>query len=142
MSKFQLAVIGIFGVLIIVSVIIFARYKGSGADQIEVTLWGSIPSTDFSRVIEKTTLYNNKLLKLTYVEKEAETFDDELVEALAAGNGPDLFFLPHDKIVKQKNKTILIPYKSFSQRAFKDTFIEGAEIYLDVEGVIALPFIV
>ena len=142
MSKFQLVVIGIFSLLIIVSVIIFARYKGSGVDQINVVIWGTISTADFGRIIEKTTLYNNKLLEVAYLEKDLETFDEELVEALAAGGGPDLFLLPHDKIEKQKNKITLIPFKSFSQRAFKDSFIEGSEIYLDPEGIIALPFIV
>lgn len=142
MSKFQIAVIGIFGLLILVSVIVFARYKGSGGDQSEVVVWGNIEATDFARIIEKTTLYNNKLLKVTYVEKEESVFDEVFVEALAAGLGPDLFILPHDKIIKQKNKITLIPYKSFSERAFKDSFIEGAEIYLDPEGIIALPIMV
>lgn len=142
MSKFQLAVIGIFTVLIIVSVIIFARYKGTEANQIEVVVWGSISTADFARIVEQTTLYNNKLLKVTYLEKDSNSFDNELVEALATGNGPDLFLLPHDKIVKQRNKIILIPYKSFSERLFKDSFIEGAEIYLDPQGIVALPFMV
>ncbi len=142
MSKFQIAVIGIFGLLIIVSVIVFARYKGSGARQIEVAIWGTIPGTDFTRIIEKTSLYNSKQIKVIYVEKNPSTFDRDFVEALAAGVGPDLFILPHDKIYKQKNKIILIPYKSFSERLFKDSFIEGAEIYLDREGIIALPIMV
>lgn len=142
MSKFQIAVISIFGLLIIISVIVFARYKGSGADQVEVTLWGTIQATDFGRIIEKTPLYNSKLLKVTYTEKDPLTFEEEFIEALAAGEGPDLFILPHDKIVKQKNKIFLIPDRSFSARLFKDSFIEGAEIYLDSEGIIALPLMV
>lgn len=142
MSKFQVIIIGVFSLMIIVSVIIFARYKGAGSDSIEVTIWGTIPETDFGRIIEKTTLFNNKLIKVSYVKKDENSFDDMFVEALAAGGGPDLFLLPHNKIIKQKNKINLIPYKSFSERSFKDLFIEGSEIYLDPNGIIALPFMI
>lgn len=142
MSKFQIVVIGAFTLLIIISVIIFAGYKGRGSQQVEVVIWGTLPSADFARVVEGTSLYQSNTLKLTYVEKDASVFDEVFVEALAAGAGPDLFFLPHDKIVKQKNKIFIIPYDSFSERQFKNSFIEGSEIFLDSDGVIALPFIV
>lgn len=141
-SKFQLALIGVFGLIIIVSVIVFSKYQGNSSNMAEVVVWGSLKTQDFQKIIDTTTLRNNELLKVTYVEKEPETFEEQFVEALAAGGGPDLFLLPHDRIIRQKNKVFIIPYKSFSERAFKDAFIEGSEIYLDPQGIIALPMIV
>jgi ABC-type glycerol-3-phosphate transport system substrate-binding protein len=142
MSKFQIAVIAIFAALIVLSVFIFAGYKGAGGEAVDITIWGTIPSLEFNKIIEKTPLFNSKLIKVSYAEKSSASFDSDLVEAIAAGAGPDLFMLPHDKIIKQKNKIIVIPYKSVSERQFKDSFIEGAEIYLDVDGIVALPVMV
>ena len=141
-SKFQIILIGTFSVLILISVIVFSKYKGSSADQVEVTVWGTMSSFDFNKIVDLTSLKNNKLLKVTYVQKEPTTFDQDFVEALAAGGGPDLFILPQDKIVRQKNKIILVPFSSFSERTYKDSFIEGTEIFLDPNGIIAMPLIV
>src|SRR3989344_31000 len=142
MSKFQVIILGVFGILIIVSVIIFSKYQGGGVEQAEVSIWGNVNPEVFQSIISKTSLYNNEAYKISYSYKEEALFDDEYVEALASGNGPDLFLLPHDKIVKQKNKITLIPYDAFSERMFKDSFIEGSEIYLDPTGIVALPVIV
>ena len=142
MSKFQIILLGVFGLIIVFSVIVFSKYKGSSGNAAEVTLWGTVAVTDWGDIIQGTSLHNNKTLKVNYVEKNAETIDLEFVEAIAAGGGPDLIILPHYKIEKQKNKLIVIPYKSYSARDFKDAFIEGAEIYLSTEGVVALPIMV
>jgi hypothetical protein len=76
---------------------------------------------------------------LQYVEKTEEEFDLAFIEALASGVGPDVFMLPSGKILKYRNKIYVIPYNVFSQRQFRDTFIEGAEIYMAPEGVLAFP---
>jgi len=47
--------------------------------------------------------------------------------------------LPSDKILKHRNKVYAIPYNVFTQRQFKDAFIEGSEIYMAPEGTLALP---
>ncbi len=142
MSKFQAIILGVFGFIIIVSVIIFSRYQGSGAESAKVLIWGTIPNIEFQTIISKTSLHNNKLLEVSYEQKSEATIDNEFVEALAAGGGPDLIILPHQKIERQKNKLVLIPYSAYSQALFKQSFISGTEIYLDPAGtgVVALPF--
>jgi ABC-type glycerol-3-phosphate transport system substrate-binding protein len=142
MSKFQIVLLGVFGVIIIISVILFSQYKGGGKTVANVVVWGSLPTQDFNNILTKTSLYNNKLFSITYVQKDKDTIDSDFVEALAAGGGPDLLLIPHQKIVKQKNKFIVIPYSAYSERTFKDSFIEGAEIYLSPEGIVALPVMV
>ena len=61
------------------------------------------------------------------------------MEALASGRGPDIFMLPSDKMLKHRNKIFPIPYNVFTQRQFKDYFIEGTEIYMAPEGTLAFP---
>src|SRR3989344_8762493 len=142
MTKFQLILTGIFGIFLIGGVIIFSAYRGSAGDKVTLTIWGSVPAVDFSKIVESTSLKENKTLELQYTEISEDEFDQTFIEALASGTGPDLFILPSDKIVKHKNKIFVIPYSVFTQRQFKDAFIEGAEIYTSPEGVMALPVVV
>lgn len=141
MTKFQLILTGIFGVFLIGGVIIFSAYRGSSEDTVTVVVWGTIPQVSFGNIIEETPLYQNKQYNIQYVEKSAENFDSDFIESLASGVGPDLFMLPSEKILKHRNKIFALPYTIFTERQFKDSFIEGTEIYMAPEGVLALPVI-
>jgi ABC-type glycerol-3-phosphate transport system substrate-binding protein len=139
MTKFQIILMGIFGVLIVGGVIIFSTYKGSSQNAARVVIWGTISQNDFNNVLQKTSLYQNKQINIEYVQKEEETFDSEFIESLASGEAPDVFILPSDKIIKHRNKIYMLPYDISTQRQFKDSFIEGAEVYMLPEGIAALP---
>lgn len=139
MTKFQLILTGVFGLLLIVGVIVFSTYRGSSQNAVSIVVWGTIPQSVFDDVVKATSLYQSKQFNVQYVEKSEETFDADFVEALASGNGPDLFMLPSEKILRHRNKIFPIPYDVFTQRQFKDSFIEGSEIYMSPEGVLGLP---
>lgn len=139
MTKFQMILMGVFGVFLIGGVVIFSAYKGNSGNAVTVTIWGTIPQVSFNDIIQKTSLYQSKEFKVEYVEKTAENFDADFIEALASGAGPDVFMLPSEKILKHRNKIFAIPYNVLTQRQFKDAFIEGTEIYMAPEGALALP---
>lgn len=142
MSKFQLVLTGIFVFFVVIGVIVFAMYRGGSENAVRVVVWGTIPQTTFNTIIQDTALYQSKDYIVQYVEKTAENFDGDFVEALASGVGPDLFILDSDKIVTHRNKIFPIPYNILTQRQFRDSFIEGSEIFMVPEGIIALPVLV
>jgi multiple sugar transport system substrate-binding protein len=51
-----------------------------------------------------------------------------------------MVLLPQDLILRQADKFALLPYENYSERTFKDSFIEGSEIYMTPSGIIGLPF--
>ena len=89
-----------------------------------------------------SSLKTNKLIKITYIKKDSSTFNNDFIEALAEGVGPDIVLLRDDYIYKNRNKLFTIPYKNYTERSFRDTFIEGGEVFLNADGAIALPFMV
>ncbi len=139
MTKFQMILIGVFGIFVIGGVIVFSAYKGSSQNAVPVVIWGTISQTDFGSIIQETSLYQSKEFAVQYVEKSEEEFDADFIESLASGDGPDLFMLPSGKILKHRNKIFAVPYNVYTARQFKDSFIEGTEIYMALEGVLALP---
>ena len=139
MTKFQWILIGVFSVFLVGGVIIFSTYRGSSKNAINVTIWGTIPTEGFNNIIQKTSLYQSKEFNVQYVEKSGDSFDTDFIESLASSVGPDIFMLPSEKILKHRNKVFPIPYNVFTERQFKDSFIEGSEIYMAPEGVLALP---
>lgn len=142
-NVFQMAVLGIFIFLAAVGVFFFATFSGSKEKSFEqVLIWGTLDSSIMNNFIRDLRFDNPGLDDVKYVEKSERMYAEEIVEALASGTGPDLFMLPHTLLLRQENKITPIPYDSYSERDFKDTFIEEGELFLSEEGIYALPFLV
>jgi len=145
MSNFQIGLIATFVIFAVVAVLIFtgavpgfkAPEGGYGG---EVVIWGTLPKTKLAGPLDAFNQQNKSLFTVVYEEKDADTFELTLLEALASGNGPDMFLLPQDLVLKHRDKTLLIPFSTFTERDFKDTFIEEGELYTTPTGILALPF--
>lgn len=147
MSTFQLSLTIAFVIFITLAVLIFTGilpgFGGSARNFAgEIVLWGTISEDKLRPMTEQFNNDHRDEFTIKYVEKDTATFESELISALAAGSGPDIFMLPQDFIVRHSDKVFPIPYKSINERAFKDTFIEEGELYMAPDGIIALPFTV
>lgn len=145
-STFQIITMIIFGFFAILAVLVFSGVfpifnRGSNSASGEIVVWGTIPEEIVAPLFSYIT-DNNKNLKIVYEEKNAASFDNNFIEALASGNGPDLFFLPQNFILKYEDKIMPIPYSSISERDFKNTYIEEGELYLGANGILGLPIII
>lgn len=79
-------------------------------------------------------------IQITFVQKNIETYEDELVDALASGNGPDIFSIHNDWLPKHKSKLSPAPEKIFSLRKFKEDFVQVATADLvDEDQIYAVP---
>ena len=140
-SVFQVVVLSTFGALAVVAIIIFAVAVGGtkGANIGAVQIWGTLDASAFTVVIRQLSDDESRLKQVTYVQKNQETYEQELVDALASGKGPDLFLMRQDYAEKDGEKATLIPYASFSREQFQNSFVEAANPYLSPEGVRAVP---
>ncbi|MBL7045988.1 MAG: extracellular solute-binding protein [Parcubacteria group bacterium] len=143
LSFFQVAVIGVFALFAIAGVILFALGGAGGGGKADaagpVLIWGTYDDGAVNRVIEDFRRVDETFDEVSYVEKNKATFTGELVDALASGTGPDLFFLDNDLILRHRDKIIPIPYDILSERDFRNAYIEGAELFLDSDGLVAVP---
>lgn len=146
--KFQTIILAVFGIITVVAVIVFAKSppKNSNNEAIsgasgEVVIWGSFPETpEFTKEVIKFNSQYTKAFSVKYMFHDPETFDRDIVEALASGKGPDILLLPDDLILRHTDKIEILPYTLLSQRIFQTTFIQASEIYMRDTGVVAVPF--
>ncbi len=142
MSRFQILLIGIFLFFIVAGVLVFSLYQGANrSERAQIVLWGTLPGSVFQDISE-TEEYKASGLNLVYVEKDTVAFDRDFVNALAEGRGPDLILIPHDFLFKEEAKLYIVPFETFGERDYKDTFVEGSEMFLNGKGVLAIPFTV
>ncbi len=144
MSWFQLILLSIFGFFLTIGVLIFSGIipgfrSITGTVAGDVVIWGSLPESYMHTITTDINKNNSSQFNLVYIEKPAGNMERLLVEALANGNGPDLILASQDLITKQQNKMWPIPYVNLSQRTFQDTFVDGAKVFADATGYLALP---
>lgn len=129
---------GIFGLLAFSGVIPLGEDTGENGAKGSVVLWGTYSS---SAVLPALNDFNNfhTDFNVSYVQKSPETFDRDLLEALASGVGPDMFFMPNDLILSYRNKILSIPYTSIPQAAFRNSFASAGDVFLTGAGILAMP---
>ncbi|OHA87976.1 MAG: hypothetical protein A2741_01460 [Candidatus Zambryskibacteria bacterium RIFCSPHIGHO2_01_FULL_43_27] len=142
MSKFQIILTGIFAVFILAGVFVFAFFGRENSVKSTVLVWGPLPESSFNAIIAKLPIWDDKNISIKYVNKKAVDFDRDFVEALASGTGPDVVIISQDNLLRHRNKLFLVPFESYSERGYKDNFIEEGEIFLEPTGIIAIPFLV
>lgn len=143
-KPFQLVVIGICVFLGFVGVMVFA-FGGGKKDPTkdygpQVVIWGTADAAAFNGVISDINGPNGSSINAKYVQKDEATFMGDFVNALAEGKGPDVLLLSLEDVLSNQTKLVTIPFASFSERTFQDSFIEEGELFRTHSGFLALPF--
>lgn len=132
--------VGVFAALL--SVLIFSgKIPVGNSDETargEVMMWGTLPEVAMNNIIQE---FNPKAetYRVTYKEVDRERFNQTLLEALANGTGPDLILASHQILLSQSSRLYPFPLSSFSEKSFKDTYVDGASILFSPQGALALP---
>ncbi len=130
----------LFGILVFSGAIPLGG-KNIDAGQGTIVLWGTVKLSTMSSLLESFNAANPTFV-VQYVEKSPETFDQELLEAIASGNSPDMFLLPDDLAFHYSNKIVVIPYQSFPVANFKSAFAGAGEVFLSSRGILAFPLLI
>lgn len=104
----------------------------------QVVLWGTFPETKMNPVVQQFNI-QAKTYRVIYKEVREENFDQKLLEALANGEGPDLIMASYQTILSQSSRILPFPVANYSEKLFKDTYVDGASIFFSPNGAIALP---
>jgi len=141
-STFQMVIFGLFAFSLVAAVLVFAGFSGGGSSDRaigQVVMWGSVDRNSMDAYL-RTLLDEDSLAgNIEYREIPEDTFQLELVEALASGTGPDLFILDQSNLLRHWSKIQPISYDEISERQFKDSFIDEAEMFMGSDGIRALP---
>lgn len=100
---------GLLAILCIVGLIyVGARHTASGA-KITLTAWGTDPKSVFD---DLATAYKNSQgvdLELDYTQIDPSVYDSKLLDAFAAGTGPDIFEVGNRDLPKWVSLTTPVP---------------------------------
>jgi ABC-type glycerol-3-phosphate transport system substrate-binding protein len=146
LKPFQLIFIGVCLFLGVAGMLIFS-FAGTKPNSNQdtgpqVVIWGTLPDKAINDAIAAQNTNNLVTLNATYVQKDPSTFSQDLLEALADSKGPDVILVPIDDLMSYRSKITTIPFTSFTQRTFQDSFIQEGQLLQGSSGYYGLPFVV
>lgn len=141
-----MVIMGIFGLMALAAVGVLSGViplPKSAEENISGTVvaWGTLDPQGF-QFVENTLKVVNKNISFQYIQKPLATFDTVLNEAIASGRGPDIIIISQEQILRNKSKIAIQNITSDSRLAFRDAYINGAELFLSEEGMIGYPLAV
>ena len=105
---------------------------------VTLTFWNLFDDEDVFKETIANYQEQHSNVTIKYVKKDFDTYSQDLLNALAAGNGPDVFTLYHDDVYKNLDKIAAAPegvnlttqpkkgQKKDLQTQFKELFVDGA----------------
>ncbi len=143
MINFKTVFLALFIVGAIAAVIVFSVSNNSGSSGAitgTVVLWGPFPTQNIEPYINTFNIRNSSTISIKYVEKSPDTFANDLTEAIAAGNPPDLVLMSDSTIHRFRDKIIHFSFTNLPADVFANTFIEAANVFMTNDGYTALPW--
>jgi multiple sugar transport system substrate-binding protein len=141
-------ILPLFLILIFLSVSGFGCRDPYEKEEITLTFWNLWDDSGQWRELIEAYEEANPNIKIRYYKKNFLEYEEELIDALAAGKGPDIFvvnnsWMPRysDKINPISQELITDSQKLITEREFKEQFVDVAYYDFVVDGKIyAVPF--
>ena len=145
-SVFQIFLLILFGVFALIGIIVVATNRNDDEREkliADITIWGPPMYSDIMSDILRDLKEKDDLLeKVKYVEKNPHTIYGDLLEAMSTGDSPDIVIMNSSGLLPLKNKIYPIPVERLPLHTFRDTYVEGSEIFVLDNSVYALPLAV
>ncbi|MFZ1654963.1 MAG: extracellular solute-binding protein [Candidatus Moraniibacteriota bacterium] len=109
---------------------------------VSLEVWGTFDDSDaFNQVANEYKKLNPYVREVKYRKLAPETYKEDLLDAMAAGNGPDIFMLRNTWLSNFADKAVPAPETMFTEKTVRDVFVDVvAEDFLDAEKrVMAVP---
>lgn len=134
----------IFLFLLATSVVLSGCGKETVATyKINLEVWGVFDDSDvYSDLFTEYKKVNPFIGNISYRKLDPETYKEDLINAMASGNGPDIFMIRNTWVDAFRDKTVSAPGAVVSEKILRDHFVDVvAEDFLMSDGTVAaLPF--
>lgn len=147
-SPFQIILIIVFGFIAFVAVLMFAGIIPGGIGPMgskaveEIVMWGPYDGTEIYAYFSSFNEDNKSVVKIKYIAQTPETYENNLIEAFARSQGPDLFFADQKMLNRLEGKLIEVPYTTYPQRDILNNFADGAAVFMTSTGLRAMPLMI
>ncbi len=145
MNKQKLLIIGAIIIILVIAVLAFGIKKDGDSRPITLEFWSVYDKIDvYDELIEKYQK-ENEYVTIKYYKKSFDDYENELINALAAGKGPDIFSIHNTWLPKYKDKITPMPQTEefLSLKNFQNIFVDVVyQDFVNDDKIYAIPFYV
>ena len=149
LRPFELALVVVFIVLGITSVVLLSTYDGAPNTPNDgpvvtgpVEIWGTMPGAGMQTIVQSYATEYESYADVSYRYVAPSQFNSTLINALADDAGPDLVVLSHEELVDLRRRIFPDTYEVFPVRDIRSRYVDGAEIFALSDGLYARPLAV
>ncbi len=144
LRPFQIGLLGAFALLALIGLFLLSTYtpppNSDVAQYGQVVIWGTQPREAFVATLRSASDDIETFRGVSYQQIDEADFEATFTNAVAEGNSPDLLALSHKQLVALRSKLIGLDEQTVSTREYKNTYVDGAEIFMLSDGTYALPY--
>lgn len=123
-TKFRIASMA----LAVLSIVLLSAGCGGGgntkAEKITLTIWKPFVESDKMNTIISAYKKQKPNVTIEYTKKNIENYEEELKDALASGQGPDIFSINNSWLPQYLNKVEPAPEKLYTLKEYRDAFVD------------------
>ncbi len=103
------------------------KQKAPESYAIDLEVWGVFDDSDaYTEIFGEYRKHNPYVRSITYRKLPVETYKEDLLNALAAGKGPDIFMIRNAWRGAFEDKIAPAPEQMMTERQYRDTFVDVA----------------
>lgn len=135
----------LFAIITIAGLVILSgcgcKQKNSNQYKVNLEIWGFDDTSDtFSEIMEAYRKTNPNIQSIEYKKLSGDTYRKELIDAMAAGQGPDIFVLHNTWLTGFSDKIVPAPKEVISEQKLRKDFVDVvADDFLSEGSVWAVP---
>ena len=118
--------IGVISILFAVIIFAGAGCKGPRSSyKVKLDVWGTFDNTNvYSDSFASYKNINKNIEPIVYHKNTLESYKEDLLGALAAGNGPDIFMIHNSWIPDFQDKIVPAPEYMMTEQEFREVFVD------------------
>jgi len=105
--------------------------------KVELEFWGVFDDSDVFKPLIDSFNDEYKYITIRYYKKNSQTYEKDLLEAMATGRGPDIFMIHHTWVPRYEDKLLAAPAELISLKNLQDDFVDVVYNDFVIDGYVA-----
>ena len=93
-------------------------------DEVELEFWGVFDDSDLYRSLIEEFKQQFSHITIRYYKKTYQTYEKDLLEAMATGRGPDIFMIHNTWLARYNDRIWAAPFDFITLKQFQDNFVD------------------
>lgn len=107
---------------------------------VDLEVWGIFDDSNAYQEIFNAYKGINPHVRITYRKFPVDTYKQDVLDALAAGNGPDIFLVRNSWTPAFSDKIVAAPAEMIDERTFRDALVDvAADDFVEDGNVVGVP---